>query len=399
MNIGFYCGSLFPASRRGGIQSYVLRLSRTLSASGRHGVHVLTDHPPDESWSPSPNLTLHVVNARYIPLLGRWLPGLGESFDIAIAMRALARRHALDIVEFPNWEAPGLVYAWFGATPAVTRLSTSFAETLRTDALRVGFAERFVCRAERAAARRSTALVTHTRAHRAYMARELGVPEARIGVIPLGIEVPEEPPPPIQHDDGSPLKMLYVGRLEHRKGTADLLRALPLAMAAAPEFELTLIGRDRPHAPGGRTFREYADQELPAPVRSRVQFRDVVSDEELDDAYRGCDVFVAPSLYESFGLTYVEAMRYGKPAIGSRAGGIPEVIRDGDTGLLVPPGDPQQLADAMVTLLTDADRRLAMGRAAHAWTRDNFSIGVMADRMVDLYQNVLSGRAPAVGPV
>lgn len=393
MNIGFYCGALFPASRRGGIQSYVLRLAKALSARGGHDVHLLTDHPPDDSWSPSPRLALHAVHARYLPVLGRWLPGLGESLDIAAAMRALARKHALDIVEFPNWEAPGLAYCWFGPTPTVTRLSTSYAETLKTDALAVGVAERFVCWAERSAARRSTAIVTHTLAHRAYMANELGIPETVISVIPLGLEVPEQPLPPRRYDDRSPLRLLYVGRLEHRKGTVDLLRALPSVVAKAPHFELTLIGRDRPHAPGGRTFREYAERELSAPVRDRLRFRSVVSDEELDDAYRRCDLFVSPSIYESFGLTYVEAMRYGKPAIGCWAGGTPEVIRDGETGLLVPPGQPQALADAILTLLSDTDRRLAMGWAAHAWTRENFSIEVMADRMVDYYRKILSGSA------
>ena len=399
MNIGYYCGGLFPASKRGGIQNYVLRLIRTLGASSEHQVHLLTDSEPDHSWSPLPNVVLHIVRPRWVPGLGRWLPGLGESRDIARTMRHIVDRYALDIVEFPNWEAPGLIFTLSNPVPSVTRLSTCFAETMKIDGLPVGLGERFVRWAERTTSRRSTALVTHTGAHRRYMAQELGVPESAIALIPLGIEVPDEPLPIVDHSGGEPLQLLSVGRLEHRKGTLDLLRALPAAVAKAPPFTLTLIGRDRLHAPGGRTFRQYADQELPPDIRVRLRFKDVVSDQELDQAYRQCDLFVAPSLYESFGLTYVEAMRYGKPAIGCWAGGIPEVIRHGHTGLLVQPSQPQALADAIITLLTDPNLRLRMGRNAHAWTRENFSVQVMAERTIALYERVLDSSGGAASAV
>jgi len=388
MNIGFYCGALFPPAMRGGIQSYVLRLAREIGASGAHRVHLLTDREPDASWTPMSGVTLHTVRPRWIPVLGRWLRGLGESRDIAKALRRLVREHALDVVEFPNWEAPGLVYTRTNDVPSVTRLSTCFAETMKIDALRIGWGERFIRWSERTAARRSAALVTHTQAHRAYMAREIGLPESAIAVIPLGIEVPDQPLPPVAREPNAPIEVLYVGRLEHRKGTLDLLHALPSVNAQAPAFRLTLIGRDRRHAPGRRTFREYAEQELPPAVRERLVFRDVVSGEELDAAYRGCDLFVAPSLYESFGLTYIEAMRYARPAIGCRAGGIPEVVRHGHTGLLVEPSRPEALAGAMASLLTNADLRRTMGLNAHAWTRENFSIQVMAERMIAFYENV-----------
>jgi glycogen(starch) synthase len=399
MNIGLYCGALFPSSQRGGIQSYVLRLAKTLGASGDHRIHLLTDRPSDDSWTPLRNVELHVVHARWVPLLGRWLPGFGESWDIARAMRRISRSRDLDIVEFPNWEAPALVYNWLPLAPSVVRLSTCFAETMKIDGIQPGAGERFIRWAERSAARSSASLLTHTAAHRRYMAEETGVPEHLIRIVPLGIEIPEQPPPILRRPPQEPLQLLYVGRLEHRKGTLDLLTAISLVVGKTPPFRLTLVGRDRPHAPGGRTFHDYATEVLPSTARECLCFRDFLSDQELDREYRQCDIFVAPSLYESFGLTYIEAMRYGKPVIGCSVGGVPEVVLDGRTGLLVQPGQPQALAGAIVALLTDSELRMRMGRAAYDWVRANFSVEVMAARTIDAYKHTLSsrGRIPSAG--
>ena len=389
MNICFLCFSLFPAKLRGGISYYVLRMARELADNG-HSVHILTDHEPDPDWADPPNVRLHVVKVRWLPVIGRWFPGVRESWQIARALWRLHRRHGIEVVEFPNWEAPNLIYNWWKPAPSVTRLSTSFAETRRIDALPLGPSERFSLWSERAAALESSGLMTHTRAHRRTMVEELGVREERIGLVPHGIEVPERLPAPAERPPDAPLKLLFVGRLEHRKGILDLLKALPAVVDRAPRFDLTVIGRDRRHAPGGRTFRQYFEQEFPPSVQARVKFCDVAADEELDSAYRGCDLFVAPALYESFGLTYIEAMRYGKPVIGCRAGGVPEVVKEGLTGLLVAPSAPQELAKAIIALLSNAELRNGMGREAHRWTRDNFSITRTARVQVEFYRDVIA---------
>ena len=83
--------------------------------------------------------------------------------------------------------------------------------------------------------------------------------------------------------------------------------------------------------------------------------------DELERQYAACDLFVAPSLYESFGLIYLEAMRFAKPVIGCRVGGIPEIVEDGRSGLLVAPGDAAALAKAIRDLLDSPERRATMG--------------------------------------
>ena len=389
MTICFVCYSLFPSRRRGGVQQYILRLARALRAAGEHEVHIVTDEGGAADDAGTLPGCIHRVPARWFPLVGRWLPGLGESLCLARAVRQLDRKHGFDVIEFTNWDAPGLAYNFHKRKPTVTRIVTSLHETVVLDSIRIGLRERFQLWSERTAVRTSTRLVTHTRNHRATAARQLGVNEQSITVIPLGLEMPShmaEPAPP--GDDT--IRLLYVGRLENRKGTIDLLRALPRVIDQFAGFHLTMVGVDRTHAPGGRTFKAYVEAECAPEVRQRITFTGPVPDDELDRCYRECDLLVAPSLYESFGLIYIEAMRYGKPVIGCRVGGVPEVVRDGETGLLVEPSSPDELAAAMLTLLRDRDLRLRMGAQAYAWTKANFSIELMATRMLELYRDCVA---------
>ena len=161
--------------------------------------------------------------------------------------------------------------------------------------------------------------------------------------------------------------ILFLGRLEKRKGIVDLLAAIPQIVAAAPYVRFTIAGADNSLYDGfqartGQTYPAWFAHNHPdmAPF---VRFLGGVSDEQLNRLYQSCDLFVAPSLYESFGLIYLEAMNYGKPVVGCRAGGIPEVVDDGVTGILVEPGAPQALAEAILRLVRSPALLNAMGEA------------------------------------
>ena len=104
--------------------------------------------------------------------------------------------------------------------------------------------------------------------------------------------------------------------------------------------------------------------------------------------YEDCDIFVAPSLYESFGLVYLEAMARGKAVIGCRTGGVPEVVLDGRTGILVPPGDAAALADAILHLVNDGGLAEQLGAAGLQRYRELFTLDAMASQSLDLYRNL-----------
>jgi glycosyltransferase involved in cell wall biosynthesis len=108
-------------------------------------------------------------------------------------------------------------------------------------------------------------------------------------------------------------------------------------------------------------------------IDDRVRFTGRVSEEDLPLYYQACDVFVLPSLKEGFGIVFLEAMQYAKPCIGARAAAVPEVIVDGENGLLAAPGDLRTLERAITTLLTDEALRQSMGRAGLLRLEANFS--------------------------
>jgi len=112
----------------------------------------------------------------------------------------------------------------------------------------------------------------------------------------------------------------------------------------------------------------------------------------LGGLFAQADLFVLPSEQESFGLAALEALASGVPVVASDVGGLPEVVRDGETGLLVPPHDPRALAVAVLELLRDEPRRAAMGRAARADATARFRPGPVLDRFEALYRELLERR-------
>ena len=192
------------------------------------------------------------------------------------------------------------------------------------------------------------------------------------------------PGPPATHPDGQPVEFLYVGRFESRKGADVLLAALPAVAAACPNARFTLAGSQG----DGAFWREFETRH-PELAQTRVRALGRVSPDELNALYRRCSVLVAPSRYESFGLIYAEAMSHGKPVIGCDAGGIPEVVSHGVTGLLAKPGDVASLVAHMTKLGTDATLRTRMGIAARRDFLARFSADKMAQRSIACYESVL----------
>jgi glycosyltransferase involved in cell wall biosynthesis len=217
------------------------------------------------------------------------------------------------------------------------------------------------------------------------------VPEERRACIPLGVPAAPDTPEPA----AGPPRLLFVGRLELRKGIDTLLAIVPALLARYPDLVVDVVGQDM-WWPGTTTpvSRHFAAAH---PSQSRCRFHGVVDDERLATFYRDCTVFVAPSRYESFGLIYAEAMRWGKPVVGCRAGGIPEVVRDGETGLLVPPAEAPALQAAVVQLLDDPALRARLGAAARASVEGELSAVRMAERTVAFYRAVLERRTISAG--
>ena len=167
-----------------------------------------------------------------------------------------------------------------------------------------------------------------------------------------------------------------VGRLELEKGHPTLLEAWPLVLSRVPCAYLMIVGE------GSRL------DALHQIARDHGVERHVIFTGRRDDipaVTAAFDVAVLPSYREAQGLTILEAMALSRPVVASNVGGIPEMIQDGVTGLLVPPHDPPALADAIVRLLTDHPLADMIGRAGHDTVHDRFCIQLMVNAVQELY--------------
>jgi phosphatidyl-myo-inositol alpha-mannosyltransferase len=201
-------------------------------------------------------------------------------------------------------------------------------------------------------------------------------------IIPNGVDIdaaPSDPPPP-----GADLKILFVGRPEERKGLPILLTAFNALVEHVP-CRLTVIGAEREDV-----LRYVADPDL----LRWMDIRGRVSGESLWRELHQADVLCAPSLSgESFGMVLTEAFAAGTPVIASAIAGYSDVVSDGVDGLLVPPGDPQRLAEELQRIHHEPQRLWEMGEAArrsaerYAWPR-------VADQVTEVYERAIEVPRP-----
>ena len=215
--------------------------------------------------------------------------------------------------------------------------------------------------------------------------RGLGVPDDRLEMIYSGIEN-EAPatvdPAAVRREFGfredAPL-VLFAGRLAEQKRVDDLVKALDLLQHIQPDVR-TIIAGDGP-------LRESL-QELAASYALTERLRFVGHREDVPRLMYACDLVVLPSSYEGLPNLILEAMRHSKPVVATAAPGTTEVVVDGETGLLVPVGNPQLLAKAMREILRDRALAARLGAAGKARLKTDFRLDTMIKEFGDLYERL-----------
>jgi len=207
-------------------------------------------------------------------------------------------------------------------------------------------------------------------AQSAFLKRELldlDVPVDNIRLIPNGVRVADfqRPVPPPQ----LPFPyVLAVGSLSHKKGFDVLLQAFVRVAAVDSSIHLVIAG-------SGKEQPAYASFVHKHALRDRVHFVGIVRGEAKTALYQYCLFFICPSRREPFATVNLEALAAGKPVVATAVGGNVEVVREGENGLLVPPEDPQALAERMLILLEDQALRATLGRqSAHLSRRYDWEV-------------------------
>jgi glycogen synthase len=168
----------------------------------------------------------------------------------------------------------------------------------------------------------------------------------------------------------------YMGRLEMRKGVFDFATAIPMVLKHNPSVRFRFVGRSLPHPGNGCDIGTLLKKRLRR-YSHAIEFAGGVPYDEMPQYYAATDICAFPSIWENFPNVCLEAMAAARGVVGSNAGGMAEIIEHGRTGLLVSPQSPRAVADAIMELLEQPDRRIAMGLAARAHVLSAYSPDVI----------------------
>lgn len=383
----------YPPDHAGGIARYSQQVARAVGRLGHH-VHVVTKSPDVERVDFEDGVWVHRVTARDMPQEEAAGPDAPDSIWNASAtmlaeVERIGEHRRIDCVEAPIWDVEGCAVLRDGRFPLVTSLHTTMAQWLashRAHAADPGYMKtvgRAMLALEREMTMRSDGVHANSEAIVAAIERDHGiaVERSRTVVIPHGMEDLSSGVLPAPREDGT-IEILFVGRLERRKGIDVLLAAAEMVVPEIPAARFVIVGDDTIVGDEGAPYRsEFEARHADDVVRRAVAFLGKVPDHVLLARYAAADIFVCPSRFESFGLVALEAMMFAKPVIAADAGGLAEVIRDGETGLLVKPGDPAALAEALIRMMGDRELRARIGLAGRRSFETDFGARRMGEEV------------------
>lgn len=359
----------------GGIGTYTMTMGAALARLG-HQVDFLTGGPGEARIEQG----VHVI-----PLVHPSLPQ--PTASRLLAARRVARealRSGAEVVQASEWDAEAWWVARRRMLPLVTRLATP---TYLVDVLNLGAPRSgtdAVRRMERDQARRSQALIAPSHAIAEQVARHWGLDRARIDVIPNPIDGAA-----VRAAGGRSLAValperfiLFIGRVERRKGVEELARALPRALSGYPDVHAVILGRNAGASGGDVAPRLTA---LAEAFPGRVHLLGALPRDQALAIVARATIVVLPSHWEAFGFVALEAQALGRPVIASSGSGFEDIVENGHSGWLVPPRDADALGEALLARLQDDDGLERAGRTARA-RAELFEADRLAPRLVEVYE-------------
>ncbi|NNE10012.1 MAG: glycosyltransferase family 4 protein [Gemmatimonadetes bacterium] len=368
---------IYPESEeriRGGVEAATLRLSQGLARRGDIDVHVVicnAGRAPGIT-NPEPNLTLHSIGGS--KRFGNMLLSIPDRRRIAAYLRKLkpevVHAHSLDRFALGAIESRlPTVVTIHGIIEMESALETEVSQKVR------GAMRNRLVHAALRKARNVILLSPYVAEHYARDLRRANTwtIENPVADSFFAIDEPEERN-----------TVLHAGLLIPRKGIGNLLQAARIARAEVSDIKIRFAG--------GATIPDYKEEidrtvsELG--LQENVAFLGNLSPAELALEYGKCELMVMVSKQETLPVAIAECMAAGKPVIASPVGGIPYIVRENETGYLVPHGEPEHLAEKIVSLLSNRRLREKMGAAAKAYARERFTMESVCDRTVAVYREI-----------
>lgn len=396
----------YPPHGSEGIARQRQVLAAALAKKG-HEVHVITQGVRDRVRSENGVFVHEIPTVDHANPFSARFPGLNEPLTYSQAayecLLRLEQQMPVDVVDVPLWMAEGLIMVEHFPGPTVVWLQTTLSQMVELQSRRSTPQEVALVGLEKECLDKAAGVIADsdsilTSVERLYGFRREAKPTR---VIPLGLPpLPEPCQFQIPRPERPFVEALVVGRLEFRKGTQVLFDILPQVLHQEKRLRVRFVGRDNSASDGfhkqtGMSYPEYFRQYFPD-LRDRVIFEGYVSEERLPAYYLEADFMLLPSLYESFGLVFLEGMRCGLPVVTFAAGGACEIFAQGqkDGAVLISVGDSDGLADAIVRLARDRDMRAELGQCALARFMSSFQDSRMAQDTVDFYAHVCQVHQP-----
>ena len=362
----------------GGVTAHVAQLARELGRSG-HEVQVLAPHSPSRE---SQDADLHVPLGRSVPLpSGGSIARVSLSWWLYPKVRALLRKEQFDVIHLHEPMAPILPLCVL-----------EFSDSVNVGTFHASYARQHLYRITHPIIKRWQQRlhgnIAVSPAARRYVNNAF---PGDYEIIPNGIDFKHfstDVAPMPQYQDGK-INILFVGRLEKRKGLRYLLEAYGKLKWDLPNIRLIVVG---PGNPDKESYRVMSSQNL-----QDVEFVGLVSYDDLPRYYASADIFCSPATgAESFGIVLLEAMSAGKPVVASDIEGFRGVMTHGEQGLLVPKKDSNALAEALGMLARDPELRRKLGGNGNRLAKE-YRWEVVAGRVEAYYNTCLKAANGSTG--
>ena len=317
---------------------------------------------------------------------------LKYSYDVYKTVNEVRDVYEIDIIETPLWNFEGLVVAYLykKVLPVVTRVETPLLKVAETEKWEINDDLRLFSEFEKTLLNESFKIISISDNISQTISNlyDFQFNNQNTRKIYLGVEEFNSEDAKI---DNKKFIILTVGRLERRKGIHTIFKAIPEVLSKFDNVEFHFVGdvtiKDEEL---NTSFKDFFDSKYSKTKwYNRVKFLGSVSKSEKYEEYQKCKFVIAPSLYESFGLMAVEAASCSKPTIGSRIGGMQEVIEDGKTGFLIDVEDYKGLRENIEKLIENKKLLIQMGENAFNRYKCNFTQEIMVNASIDFYFDVV----------
>ena len=382
------CTTNFPRWQGDFRVPFILEAARAISHHGNE-VKVLTMHTPGASTHEYFD-EIEVFRAKYLPekleVLQKDASGIPEAWrrgflpklaTIPFLLRFIfligKQAKGSDIIHC-NWSLSGLaayLSSFMHKTPYIVTVQGS--DVFKTINIPV------VRNAIGLALKKASHIIALSNELKAATIR-FGVPAEHITVIPNGVNISQFP---VGSKEGRKNQLIFVGSLIERKGLSYLIQAMVSLVASQPDIRLVIVGEGK-----DRGLLEELTRQLG--LQENVIFMGTQSQDRVSELLRESRLFILPSIEEGQGVVLVEALASGTPCIGSRIGGIPDVITP-DVGRLVTAGDVHGLSAAIEPYLIDNDLWETASSNARVRAETHYDWHSLAKRMIEIYQMVISG--------